>query len=898
MDFKNIEKKYRPIPFWSWNERLDTSETERQIREMNERGLGGYFMHARGGLQTEYMSKEWFDNISAGIELGNKLGMQPWAYDENGWPSGFGDGLVNELGEKYQQKYLRIEKGKQQTNATIANVNGYHIFYEINPFYVDLLDADVTKEFIDKIYLLYFEKYGADFKGFFTDEPQLSRNGIPWSLVLPDEYKKAYGDDLLPRLPELFYEVGDYQTTRLKFWKLVTNLFVNNFTKQIYDWTSERGLQLTGHMVCEETMGEQLACNGAVMPHYEYFHIPGMDWLGRTLAYKATPLQVSSVAQQLGRKQVMSETFGLAGWNINFEQLKRIYEWQMVRGINLLCPHLQAYSLRGIRKRDYPPSVYEQQPWWNDYNIFVDAMSRIGKILSEGKVEFDTLLIHPQSTAWVMFNNADNGKLEEYDNAFRECIDTLEKKHILFHLGDEIIMEKHAKVDGNTLVIGTQRYTNVILPPHIVLFDSTRELLDKFSANGGVVTTSGEIPANDTIDNENITYTKRKFADFDVHYFVNSTDDKQVANITKVAKVLDIKSGELLSFGGGKKFEPFESLVIIDDGTEFAETNCDINQAPLDLGGEWEIEECDYNALTLDRCDYYFDGELIEKNGYVLNIQQRACDLERSVNVKMKYNFAVKDIPAICFLLCETPEIFKISINGNVVNNQTGEYHYDYSFKKIDIAGKLRTGDNEIILEVEFKQSAEVYKNIADAKIFESVKNKLTYDMEIENIYIVGDFGVETSGEYCSAENDALCYHGDFVITERKKTVELSDIERQGFPFFAGSITLRKVIELEDANYSVKFYELNCVVAKIEVNGNPQTIVWRPYFADVSKFLRKGKNEVKITLTNSLRNLLGPHHEGVESFGVMPMSFMKESDLWGATTNWNDGYCFVKFGIK
>jgi len=27
---------------------------------------------------------------------------------ENGWPSGFGSGAVNELGLKYQQKYLRV----------------------------------------------------------------------------------------------------------------------------------------------------------------------------------------------------------------------------------------------------------------------------------------------------------------------------------------------------------------------------------------------------------------------------------------------------------------------------------------------------------------------------------------------------------------------------------------------------------------------------------------------------------------------------------------------------------------------------------------------------------------------------------------------------------------------
>ena len=102
---KIIPKKYRPIPFWSWNEKLDTNETKRQIKMMNDVGMGGFFMHARGGLQTEYMENEWFENVAASVEEAKECGMDAWGYDENGWPSGFGSGLVNGLGEKYQQKY-------------------------------------------------------------------------------------------------------------------------------------------------------------------------------------------------------------------------------------------------------------------------------------------------------------------------------------------------------------------------------------------------------------------------------------------------------------------------------------------------------------------------------------------------------------------------------------------------------------------------------------------------------------------------------------------------------------------------------------------------------------------------------------------------------------------------
>ena len=70
--------KYRPLPFWSWNEKLSVNDSLRQTKLMDEAGIGGYFMHARGGLQTEYMGDEWFRNVAACIDECNSRGMRPW----------------------------------------------------------------------------------------------------------------------------------------------------------------------------------------------------------------------------------------------------------------------------------------------------------------------------------------------------------------------------------------------------------------------------------------------------------------------------------------------------------------------------------------------------------------------------------------------------------------------------------------------------------------------------------------------------------------------------------------------------------------------------------------------------------------------------------------------------
>ena len=51
LDPANPGMKYRPIPFWSWNDKLDPEELRKQVRAMYEAGMGGFFMHARGGLK-------------------------------------------------------------------------------------------------------------------------------------------------------------------------------------------------------------------------------------------------------------------------------------------------------------------------------------------------------------------------------------------------------------------------------------------------------------------------------------------------------------------------------------------------------------------------------------------------------------------------------------------------------------------------------------------------------------------------------------------------------------------------------------------------------------------------------------------------------------------------------
>ena len=693
----------------------------------------------------------------------------------------------------------------------------------------------------------------------------------------------------------------------MRFWKLITELFSRNFMKQIHDWCAAHGLKFTGHLVLEESFESQLVSNGACMPHYEYFDIPGMDWLGRDIGRCLTQAQLASAAAQTGKRQILSETFALCGHNVGHDELKRNYEWMMVRGINLMCQHLEGYSLRGIRKRDYPPAMYCQQPWWADYKVFNDAMSRVGMLLARGEVAVDTLVMHTQTSAWICYDNAKNEGLGGYNLALLNIMDELDCKHIPFHLGDELLMERHGRVEGDTLVIGEMRYRKVILPPHIAFLENTERLLREFRENGGQVVTADALPDNPIINNPAVTYTLRRFPGegFTMHYFVNSTAEAQYADIRCGGKVLNIVTGELEPFFGQYTFPAWGSLVVIDDGTPHAVAPDPAPALPaaLTLAGKWAVASATENALTLDKCSYWFDGVLQEENGYILNVGSRALDRKEPVDIRCAFTVLADYVPEKLFLACETPEIFDITVNGKPVDRTDCGFFRDHSFRKLDISGLMKPGENVIETHVLFRQSDEVYENIEKSRIFESEKNKLTYDMEIEAMYLVGDFGIDGIGSFEDIPHDASFFDGTFRLVAPRREITLEHIERQGYLFFAGELTVRRELTLKEGDTARRlvFRKQGINAIRVRVNGQEVTrVLWAPYEVDLTPYLHAGANTLELTLVNNLRNLLGPHHHvGGELYAVAPPAFYNEPCIWNGYSGgyYTDRYCFVNTSL-
>ena len=1003
----NPPESSRPVPFWSWNDKLEAEELSRQIRLMHEAGLGGFFMHARGGLLTDYLGEEWFSLTKTAIRTAAECSMNPWAYDENGWPSGFGNGRVNGLGERFQQKYLRWKKivpaelpGAERVIA-FYSADGRRLsreeaekqteillfYYEVNPYYVDTLDRDVTETFLETVHQAYCDALTEEerkvMKGFFTDEPQISRNGIPWSFLYEKEYRAAYGEELLDVLPRLFLPLDGRERTRWRFWRLTTRLFLNNFMKPIYDWCSAHGWMLTGHQVCEDHYGSQLTCNGAVMPHYQYYHIPGMDALGRHTVSLATTLQLASAAAQTGKKQILSETFALCGWAVDFADLKWLYQWQTVHGINLLCQHLEGYSLRGIRKRDYPASLFIHQPWWKGIRPFNDAFSRIGVLLSEGEIRTEVLLLHGITTAHILYDTTEKAQehLMQYSDHFESLSRLLEGAHLNHHYGDETLMEQYGSVAEGILNVGHQSYRLVLLPKLMNLSSGQAELLTEFLHQGGTVLgVRNDLDPHFYIDGEAadshpllreilwfptgeemvqeamrrseplpavlkgtapeavrdlsrqqtaVHVTRRFYHDFDgrsarLCYYVNTNRfDACEADLYpggNGVEMFDPETGKLRPVFFEKtaagirvphRFEPAGALLLLvrEEETPSAPEQ----SAPprlLRLRNEFRIADCTENLLVLDFCGYEVDGEKISDREYVLSIQDALLKRERDADVVLTFRFTAGPtcrIGEAMELLLEHPERYAIELNGTRISNKPEGFFADKAFERIAIGHAVVAGENILRLRTHFHQKPETYAGIAAARRFESEKNKLSFDSEIEAVYLCGAFGVSVGGEIRELDRNALRCGEPFSLEALPERTDIRRIERSGFPFFAGSMTLTQNFDLPEGEPPVRsrieFRKLFAHIAEIRVNGEAMGTLTRPdYVLEIPEtVLHAGENTLQITLTNSLRNMLGPFHkEEGESFGVGPGSFYKDPGVFcpNGAADWNGDYCILRFGAE
>jgi len=557
--FTDPPADYRSAPLWDWNHKITREGIDFHMKEFKDAGIGGVFVHPRPGLITEYLSEDWFELFDYTVQKGKELGMNVWIYDENSYPSGFagghvpaempeswnqGTGLKLDVQEVFQpdsseyEVILKSEGDKfvdisSEYREEIGEKGSYYLFSKTYPStswwyggftYVDLLAKGVTEKFLDVTMTKGYEKYNAEdfgqtLKGVFTDEPNLeaAMSGerlIRWTPDLWDVFQERWGYDLRVNLPSLVYETGKWEKVRHDFYELILELFIERWAKPWYQYCEENNLDWTGHYW---EHGWPYPTHGFdELAFYIWHQQPGVDMLGTDMISGGMGGQfgntraireLASGANQGGHIRTLSETYGGGGWEMDFKTYKKLADWQGILGVNFVNQHLSYYSLRGVRKFDYPPSFSYHEPWWDNYRLVGDYIARLSLAGSTGEQLNDVLVLQPNSTAWMYFSRrVNNPQIKTIQEQFKSFVFELERNHFEYDLGSENVLRNIASVKGNRLRVGNRAYKVIVIPASMENVDlSTLGLLENFITGGGrIISLTSDIPYLDGEESEDV----------------------------------------------------------------------------------------------------------------------------------------------------------------------------------------------------------------------------------------------------------------------------------------------------------------------------------------------------------------------------------------------------------
>ena len=937
-------RQWRPMPFWSWNDLLSPEELCRQIRRMQEGGYGGFFMHARGGLGTPYMGDQYMACVEACVREASRLGMEAWLYDENGWPSGFGGGRVNGLGEEYQQKYLvpsdfseetqdartvgvyRRSDGVRVTLEEARRAPKEHLLlrYEVNPCYVDLLDPRVTDAFLESTYGEYFRRLPQEISrqvaGVFTDEPQLRIGKVFYSPWFYRDFSRRHGVVVEEELGKLFLEVPGAAEFRRRFYGEAGRWFSENYTRKLGKWCRRHGWGFTGHQVQEVDYAEQTLSSGAVSFHYPHYSIPGVDHLGTHEPYPFLVRQMTSVAAQHGQRRRLVEMFACCGWDLSLEKMRWMYSMMQIYGVNFLCNHLYAYSLKGLRKRDYPPSFGDHEPWFAQARPLNDTFARSNQWLAQGEEMAETLILHGQTSAWCQYCQDNNApSLRKLVDTTEQLMEILDRAQEPFHFGFEPHLTEMGAAEGEWLRLGQRRYRRVILPGLTQLDSSTVKLLQAYQ---GEVLRFGE-SALEYVDGREATEEERRWFQHlpvfqEAHGLVHSPEPMPELRVRGTAYANGLllllvnhseetplsgwislrnpcspripywlnpqnasrRTGQWRLAGQEQQFQI--SLPPGGTGWLWLETAPDGCPAPaqekpaprttLSLPAQGRICVPE-NFLPLDLCRLSVaDGPWEDMP--LSSVQWRLLEGGGAKPFRFQVAFTVQgELPGELSLVTESPEQYQISLNGTPLEGKDIGFRFDPSFRVVPLPREQVTqGENVLEFAGVFQQSPQVYQQLEQCHVFETAVNNLRFDQEIEMPSLMGNFRVRFPQGQEKDGARRVRMRGRPVITPPDTAPAPLEFAAAGLPFFSGKGSAFATLALEQVpsggvRLALHPQGLDCL--EVLVNGQAVTAspLWeRPWEVEIPEaLLCGGENAVEVRFVSSLRNLLGPHHCSAEN---------------------------------
>ena len=470
-DFRNPPARFRGTPFWAWNCTLKKENLRKQIGYFKEMGMGGFHMHCRTGMNTEYLGDEFMDMVSDCNETAKQKDMLCWLYDEDRYASGFGGGYVTK-DIQYRERYLlftpcrqdgyekdretfqrKCRQGEEpkgyfvmayRVRLTMGYLEGYvaeqeesircgdgeTIWYAYltvdeksswwnNQTYVNTLDKPALDRFIHITHERYYEKVGADFgksiPAIFTDEPQFAEmenlnfaeEKKPVRLPFTDDFDESFQTAYRASLLEHLPEV------RWEKGKETAATFRYQYINHLTAYAANVGSWCENHNLAltGHMKGEETLRSQTVFTGETMRSLRHFHLPGHDVLSDQrdypTAKMAQSVSRQFGRFGALSETYGVTNWDFDFRGHKMSGDWQAALGIAVRVHHVSWLSMEGEAKRDYPASINYQSPWYKEYPLIENYFGRVNAALTSGRPQVKVGVIHPVESFWMTFGPYD-----------------------------------------------------------------------------------------------------------------------------------------------------------------------------------------------------------------------------------------------------------------------------------------------------------------------------------------------------------------------------------------------------------------------------------------------------------------------------------------------------------
>ena len=978
--FKNPTAEYRGTPFWAWNCDLEEKELLRQIDIFKEMGLGGFHMHCRDGMSTEYLSEDFMKLIRACTDHAKEKDMLSWLYDEDKWPSGFAGGYVTK-DERYRMKFITFtpdqnykpaNKGEiiasfdvvlgedkclksykkisdsDETRGVLwdvwAEITPNSIWYN-NQAYVDTLSKEAISRFIDITHEKYFETVGDEFgktvPAIFTDEPQFMRKGtlvfaesrqnvqLPWTVDLEDTFAATYGVSLIDHLPELLWDLpeGKISTIRYHYHDHVAERFAEAFVDNVGKWCDDHGIALTGHMMMEPTLYSQSVSIGDCMRSYRSFGIPGIDMLCAYIEF-TTAKQCQSAVHQYGRPGMMSELYGVTGWDFDFRGHKLHGDWQAALGVTVRVHHLSWVSMKGTAKRDYPASISYQSPWYEEYRYVEDHFARVNTALTRGKPLVKIGVIHPVESYWLHFGPNEQTALvrEKMDQNFANVTDWLLRGSIDFDFICESLLPSLCEKGGAPLKVGEMAYDVIIVPECETLRSTTLERLEAFRAAGGKLVFMGDAPKyEDAVPSERgkklfeesrrIAFSRGALLDelqedrtIEIRSFSGALSNKFIHQIrrdetglwlfisrcdepynrqmplneglhiyvngTYAPKLYDTITGEIKPIrhdnSGGKThiiirlFDYDSALIFLEDTTEHSAWEPVVTSVPVEVGS--------FPAVV--------DYTLSEPNVLLLDTARYALDdeplapletvlrIDRVIRTKLGLHVDKPQPWVVEKKPCEHTVTLEFEINSEI------DYEKPYlALEEADISTIVWNG-KQVDVKIDGYYTDKSIEKVALPPLKKG-KNilRVTWPFgersNVEAMYLLGEFGVRVAGRL-------------MTVTALPEKLGFSDLTYQGLPFYGGVVSYKLPVDCpEDWDAIIKIPHFDAAVNSVSVDGEKKAVIAYPPFEGELGVLKAGKHEISVNTYISRRNCFGDVHDADEKqIWHGPSAWMQTGAAW------------------